>query len=255
MEVVFRAVYPWALLPRKIKIDPKAKQEEARLIEENFRWLRISRSQELCWPWRIGQEIGWVIDSPVTVAMDALHDVEVACPPEMMHGVSQMANSSENWHFNNADGSLKRLHCTRMAGWLALYDFRNGDHFDRMFFVNGQGSVEWVMGWEVRIPPQYFLMLMPYATIPNLEVLVGVLNAKGLQRPDHNGISIAVRPTGPATLTRGQPIARMILLHPDTLKLKANIESDAAVLENSPIGNQAPASTDSGRCDSATRSV
>ena len=54
VEVVFRAVYPWAILPRKIKIDVQAKEEEARLMEEHFRWVRCSRSAELCWPWRLG---------------------------------------------------------------------------------------------------------------------------------------------------------------------------------------------------------
>jgi hypothetical protein len=237
VEVTFREVFPWALLPRKVKIDPEPKREEVRVMEENFRWVRISRSAELCRPWRLAQEVGWVIDSPVSVTMDALHDVEVACPPQALRTVTNLANATENW--TKGGGSI---HCTRTAGWLALYDFRCRDEYTRMFWVNGEGSVEWVMGWDVSIPPSYFLMLLPYEPIPNLEVISGVLDAKALLRPLGRRISfsLAVRPTGPVSLKRGQPVARLILLHPDTFKIKANVESDAAAPPNSPGEDEPP---------------
>jgi len=225
MEITFRALYPWALLPRKIKIDPQPKQSEVRVVEENFRWLRISRSPELCWPWRLGQELGWVIESPVSVTMDVLHDVEVHGPPEALRNLGMITNSSENWSFSDPDGSPERIQCTRMAGWLALYDFRNGDEYNRMFFANGQGSVEWIMGWEVRVALGYFVLLMPHEPIPNLEIIVGVLDAKSLKRPGRNGLAIAVRPTGPVTLTRGQPVARLVLLHADSIRERATFDA------------------------------
>jgi hypothetical protein len=225
MEVVFRAIYPWAVLPRKIKIDAKAKEAEARMFEEQFRWIRISRSAELCWPWRLGQELGWVIDSPVTIAMDALHDVEAMCPPADNRALSVAANCTEAWSFKDDQGNLQRAHYTRYAGWVGLYDFRNGDHYERMFYINGQGSVEWVLGWEMRIPPQYFAMLLPYEHIPNLEVLVGLIDHKNLKKPGKSGLSIAIRPTGPVQLRRGQPIARVILLHGDSLRFEAKYEN------------------------------
>jgi hypothetical protein len=238
MEVNFRQVYPWALLPRKVKIDHAAKRDEVQLFEENFRWIRISRSAELCRPWRLGQEVGWVIDSPVTVTMDALHDVQVACPPEAMRVVSNLANATENWTFNAGE----RIHLTRAAGWLALYDFRNKDGYTRMFWANGQGSVEWVMGWDVSIPPNYYVMILPYEYIPNLEVISGVLDSRSLLRPPGRiSFSLAVRPTGPVSVKRGQPVARLILLHPDTFRVKANVESDEPAHANSP-GEDAPTS-------------
>jgi len=246
MEVSFRKVYPWAILPRKVRIDPAPKRDEARMVEENFRWVRISRSAELCRPWRLAQEVGWVIDSPVSVTMDALRDVQVACPPEAVRVVTNLANATENWTFNAG----QRIHCTRTAGWLALYDFRNKDGFTRMFWANGQGSVEWVMGWDVSIPPNYFVMLLPYQTIPNLEVISGVLDAKSLLRPPGRiSFSLAVRPTGPVSLTRGQPVARLILLHPDSFKVKANIESEAPSDPSSSVGDEPPSPTEAAEDD------
>ena len=145
--------------------------------------------------------------------------------PADNRSLSVAANCTEAWSFLDAQGKLERAHYTRQAGWIGLYDFRNGDHYERMFYVNGQGSVEWVMGWEMRIPPQYFVMLMPYEQIPNLEVIVGLLDHKNLKRPGKSGLSIAIRPTGPVQLTRGQPIARIILLHGDSLRIDAKYEN------------------------------
>lgn len=229
MEVTFRALHPWALLPRKQKIDPEPKKEEAELMEEHFAWVRASRSPELCWPWRMSQEAGWVVESPVTVTMDAIEDVEAMCAPDKLRYVSMLANATENWNFNGADGRSERIHFTRNAGWIALYDFLVHGRPERMFFINGRGTVEWVLGWEAAIPAGYFLMFLPYEPIPNLEVLTGILDGKSLgKRVGHtNGFALAVRPTGPVKLERGQPFARILLLHPDSLRVRANVDGPA----------------------------
>lgn len=238
MDVVFRSVYPWAILPDKAKVDVKAKRDEVRMVEENFRWVRASRSAELCWPWRVAHELGWVIRCPVDITMDALNDVETACPPEHIPVVARMTNSTEYWEYDYApdSGRQRRVHFTRGAGWLALYDFRVGGHVQRMFHMNGQGSVEWVMGWGATIPPTYSLLILPGDPVRNLEVITGIHDAKTLGRREGKdlGLSIAVRPTGPVTLRRGQPIARLILLHPDSLRARATVEGEEAPTKADP---------------------
>jgi hypothetical protein len=224
MEIMFRQVHPWAILPRKHKVNPKPKREEAQLMANHFAWVRASRSAELCWPWRMSQELGWIVESPVTITMDAFHDVEAVCPPSKLSYVSMIANASENWNFADANGKSERVHFTRNAGWTALYDFMvPGGGMERMFFINGQGSVEWVLGWEAIIPPTYSMLILPYGSIANLEVMMGVLDSRTLQkREGHtNGLAIPIRPTGKVTLQRGQPIARIVLLHADSLKARA----------------------------------
>ena len=230
MEITFRKVHPWAILPKKPKIDPKPKREEARLMAEHFAWVRASRSAELCWPWRMSQELGWIVESPVTVTMEAFHDVEALCPPDKLRYVSMLANATENWNFNGDDGKSQRLHFTRNAGWTALYDFIvPGGGMEHMFFINGLGSVEWVLGWEAVIPPNYSMLILPFGPIPNLEVMMGVLEARTLAKREGqtHGISIPVRPTGRVPLQRGQPIARIVLLHEDSLKASAASDTEA----------------------------
>ena len=88
-----------------------------------------------------------------------------------------------------------------------------------MFIPNGQGTIEWHLGLTIDIPDAYFLLVMEAHRIQNLEVPVGVLDRHTLLKMnDTLGISIAIRPTGDSVLKRGQPIARIVLLHPNSLK-------------------------------------
>lgn len=229
MEITFRRVYPWAILPTKRRIDTAPKEEEARLLAENFKVARASRSQEFCWSWRAGQEIGWTIHSPVTVPMDAIHDFEAVCAdhPDAIRQIANQAGATENWAFRDDQGRVERMHFTRRAGWTALFDFRVADgSYQRMFTMNGQGSVEWSLGWEAVIPPNYSILLLPYEPIENLEVLTGVLSGSQLAKRSGrtNGLSLGVRPQGPVTIQRGQPIARIILLHSDSIRARAVFE-------------------------------
>ncbi|WP_280868497.1 hypothetical protein [Streptomyces sp. SAI-127] len=43
---------------------------------------------------------------------------------------------------------------------------------------------------------------------------------------EDNGVSIAVRPTRATTVRRGQPIARIVLLHADSLQTKGLYETE-----------------------------
>src|SRR4051794_15862752 len=79
MEMVFAQKYEWALLPRKAEVDARAATVRAELYERHFRWIRRRRARELCWPWRLAEELGWLIPSPVDVTMAPLDDAEVAC--------------------------------------------------------------------------------------------------------------------------------------------------------------------------------
>src|SRR4029079_7922559 len=92
---------------------------------------------------------------------------------------------------------------------------------------NGKGTVEWTLGWNVHIPPGYYLMVMPYDPIPNFEVQTGFLDHKNLERMNKEfGIPIAVRPTGPVSIKRGQPVAKIMLLHPDSVRAQMKISDE-----------------------------
>lgn len=82
-----RARYPWALVPTKNNAGVEAAKRSAAMYAENFRWMRMDRMPDLCWPWRLGHEIGWTIPSPVDIRMDRIDDMELAADMEGLEGV------------------------------------------------------------------------------------------------------------------------------------------------------------------------
>jgi len=176
-----------------------------------MRWVR---SAAACPPWVMGQELGWIISSPVDVTMDRLDDIQFGAESEAeMAAVGHMLNRTEVWQ--RGSGWM----ATRPAGWLRFIQFKghNGG-WEAMFVPNGQGTVEWRLGWAASIPDDMFLLIMGLEG-RSLQVPMGIMTAKHVNRTaETGGMSIAVRPLREITVTRGTPIARMVLLHRDTLQ-------------------------------------
>lgn len=213
--VEVRRLHDWAIVPFKWRVDRSRPREEARLLAAHFRVHRQFRHAEACPPWVMGQELGWVIASPVTVTVSPLDDVQVAAgsEAEIRHS-GQLLGRDEFWR--RGEGYI----ATSRNDWLRSFQYRGGDgRWEGMFLPNGQGSVEWRLGWAVRIPADHFLMVAALDDDPGITVPTGVLTDRQVNRTwTEAGFSIAVRPTRPATLTRGQPIARIVLLSRDSLQ-------------------------------------
>lgn len=60
-----------------------------------------------------------------------------------------------------------------------------------------------------------------------LEVPTGILDHRTVQRLNaETGFSIAIKPRRSVQLRRGQPFAKILLLHPDSLRAKADEPTD-----------------------------
>ncbi|MEU2956990.1 hypothetical protein ABZ633_38775, partial [Streptomyces xanthochromogenes] len=118
------------------------------------------------------------------------------------------------------------------ASWLHLGDYRTPTGgWEGMFIPNGQGTVEWRLGFAAQIPPGTFLMVMPppIPCAPGLGVPLGVIPAKAVNAmADRGGMSIAVQIDHPVSIHRGQEIARIVLLHPDSLRATAHSTPNAS---------------------------
>jgi len=218
--VRFRRRYDWALLPFKQRIDTDAAKEEATIYAKEFRWLRAYRRPELCWPWRLAQELGWVIPSPVHVNLSPISDEEVEIPagnPSALTDLSSATGYTEFW------ARASSLLATHRSAWLRFHQFRVGDHWECMFVLNGAGAVEWHLGWTVEIPTGMFVLLLPYDTTIPVEVPMGVLTDDAVARLNAgHGLSVAIRPRAPVEVHRGQPIARILLLDAATIKARSD---------------------------------
>ncbi|MFJ6438580.1 hypothetical protein [Streptomyces sp. NPDC091416] len=221
-DVMFRALQPWAVVPDKPRFDRAGARAERDAYAQSFRYLRIPRLPADCPPWVLGQELGWTVRSPIEVTMSPLEDLGIAVPDqENIRQVGHRLGRSGLWQ--RGEDWL----ATKDADWLHLGDYRGQDGaWEGMFVPNGHGTVEWRLGWSARIPEQTFLMVMPLA-LAGLEVPLGVISAKTVNAMTaRGGMSIAVRPACPVTLHRGQAVARLVLLHADTLRATAATEPE-----------------------------
>ncbi|MFJ3594599.1 hypothetical protein ACIQUY_34985 [Streptomyces sp. NPDC090231] len=216
--ITFCPQQPWALPPDKLRVDRAAARAERDAYETGFRHKRIARLPADCPPWVLGQELGWTVRSPITATLTPLDDTDFGVPDEeAVPDVARRAQRTQMWKHGQA------WIATADTTWLRLHDYRTPQGWESMFLPNGSGTVEWRLGWSARIPDQRFLMVMPPPTPnPHLDVPVGIIAARTLNAMNGpGGISIAVRPTAPVTLHRGDPLARIVLLHPDTLRANA----------------------------------
>ncbi|MFJ6250609.1 MULTISPECIES: hypothetical protein [unclassified Streptomyces] len=226
-EVAFRPLQPWALLPEKPRIDRAQARAERDTYEASFRYLRIPRLPADCPPWLLGQEIGWNVRSPLTITMRPLDDIGFAVPDgEDPHHTGRRLGGAGMWQRD------KHWIAVRDADWLHLGDHRGpGGGWEGMFVPNGQGTVEWRLGWAATIPTGTFLMVMPLPdrAPDGLRVPLGVISAKAVNAmAARGGMSIAVQPEHPVTLHRGQNVARIVLLHPDSLRTATRTEAAEA---------------------------
>lgn len=209
----FHQLLPWALLPRKASPDHHRARERARLYREHFRWIRAERQPEFCAPWVLGHEFGWRLDSPVDVTLDSLEQIEIESRDNPETAV-RAAAKTELWIRDGTALTMDR------SPWLHLYQFRRNDRWENMFIPNGQATIEWRLGWAVHDIGDQAILVFPTDAQPDLGVKVGVLTSASLQRMKTIGFSIAVSPRRRVTISRGQEIARIALLHPDSLKTK-----------------------------------
>lgn len=215
-EVQFRARHPWALLPVEHRVGVDAARAKAELYKAEFRYVRANRVPEFCYPWRLGQELGWMVPSPIDVDLTPLREIEVAPDAQDLGPLAEVVGARELWSRPGAALLVGD------APWLRLHQYRVGGDWHGMFLPNGGGAAEWHLGWDVVIPDGTYLLILPGPQIPGLEVPMGVLDRKAIQRfADGEGMSIAVRPVSPVRILRGDPIARLVLLEAGSLKARA----------------------------------
>ncbi|MFF4323854.1 hypothetical protein [Streptomyces sp. NPDC001568] len=229
-EVTFRPLHPWAVLPDKPRVDRAEARAERDMYAGSFRYLRIPRLPADCPPWILGQELGWAVRSPLTLTMKPLDDIGLAVPnSEDPQQVGRRLGGQGMWQRG------RDWIATGNTAWLHLGDHRTpGGTWEGMFLPNGSGTVEWRLGWSATLPPGTFLMVMPPPNGPphGLTIPLGVIPAKAVNAmAGRGGMSIAIRPDQDVTVHRGQDIARLVLLHPDSLRATAHLDTTEPDIE------------------------
>ncbi len=210
-----RRLHDWAVLPEKHRVDRQAVRAEAGMLESDFRYHRAFRHAAACPPWVMGQEIGWLLPSPLSLTLTPIIDVQVGAEEDLA-SAGRLLGMSEFWR--RGSGYIG----TERNSWLRSYQYRGPDGaWESMFIPNGDGTAEWHLGWGLRIPDDYLLLVTGLDTQPDLEIPTGLLTDRQVNGTwDRTGLSVAIRPLRTVQLSRGQPFARMVLLHRDSLQAK-----------------------------------
>ena len=216
MKIEFEKQFPWALLPCKPN-KPHWDKDDAEICNEEFRWLISNRVPERCAPWRIAQQLGYIIRSPITCTIAPFIEYELA--PSVLNdqpGLDEFIKNSGVTQLWERDGSCLGI---KEGEWLKLYSYRQQDKWVNIFIPNGQGSVEWHLGFNVIVPNEYFIFVMPYHLDgKDFEIPLGVIPGKTLTSINQScSFSITIKPLNKCTIRRNMPIARIILLHKDSI--------------------------------------
>jgi hypothetical protein len=213
MNVKFFREFDWSVLPIKKNYQPK-QYDNRKLYSDNFRWVRQYRRKELCTPWRIGNELGWYVLSPIDVTIDYIDDMELTLDEKELESIHKLLGFKNLWKRDNGIIAVSN-------DWMKLYQFEGKDNqWETMFIPNGEGTFEWRLGFSMSIPNGYSILICPLEGCTDYTVPYGLLTEKHLSRMKGNGgISIAVKPHKKTQIRRGQSIARLILISNESLTI------------------------------------
>ncbi len=218
-SVRFAAKYPWAIIPDR----PVPDRRPSEPPEGWSRWLRADRTHHRCRPSSLGERLGWMVRSPIDVEMSPVEQVEVGAEPDELGGLAAALPGHELWRRETSYLAIAK------GSWIGLHQAQFDGGWEAMFVPNGEGTLEWHLGWTVEIPPTHAMLVMPDPRAAVL-ALLGVLDAPTIERVGRlRGMSVAIRPR-PASIRRGDPIARIVLLHPDSWRRDGPIGGDGRTI-------------------------
>ena len=212
-ELQVRKLHDWAIVPEKRRVDRKHAREEAESLSANFRYHRKFRYPEACPPWVMGQELGWQIMSPITVNLTPVEDVQTSSEEDPA-AIGRLLDVSEFWQ--RGDGFV----ATKRNDWIRSFQYRGTTGgWEAMFLPNGDGTVEWHLGWAARIPDESLLLVLALDGVSGIEIPTGILTSRQVNKSwDGVGLSVAMRPLLTRRLNRGEAFARIVVLPASVLQ-------------------------------------
>ncbi|WP_391573411.1 hypothetical protein [Cohnella sp.] len=214
--ITFRRLIQTAILPEKEKL---AKPE---LLDREARWIKNRRVKGVCWPYRSAKELGWTLYSPVDVAIHPLSEIQTTMDkPEEFARLKQLTDMDE---WVQKDDILLGV---KPSSWYKIHEYEYEGRYRSMFIPNGEGTLEWRLGWSVDIPDDHLLLIQPIEMkdarfIVHPGLLMGT-SVQSVQR--HLGLPIAFEPLQPCKIIRGEPLAKLFVLPKSVLAIKSTTQS------------------------------
>ncbi len=214
--ITFRRLIQTAILPEKEKL---AKPE---LLDREARWIKNRRVKGVCWPYRSAKELGWTLYSPVDVAIHPLSEIQTTMDkPEEFARLKQLTDMDE---WVQKDDILLGV---KPSSWYKIHEYEYEGRYRSMFIPNGEGTLEWRLGWSVDIPDDHLLLIQPIE-MKDARFIVhpGLLMGTSVQSvQQHLGLPIAFEPLQPCKIIRGEPLAKLFVLPKSVLAIKSTTQS------------------------------
>ncbi|TXM76603.1 hypothetical protein FV218_06575 [Methylobacterium sp. WL69] len=187
---------------------------EVEIPEEEFKWLANGRKSSNCAPVALVSSIGWSVISPIDVSLSPIDDVQFKCIDSELENTMSTLGLAEVWRRGESFIGLKS------KSGLRLFDFKVDDHWEPMFLPNGEGTIEWRLGFDIILDTGLYVWIQG-AEFEGLDVVQGIISSKILSRMSKTGFSIAIRPTGAVHIRAGDTIARIFIVNKDFIKLNS----------------------------------
>jgi hypothetical protein len=215
MSVVrFKKVVDLAILPIK------EKAEVPQFHDDSARWVKSRRVKGACWPYRMAQEIGWTIVSPIDIDIHPVKEIQTSAANPTEFARLKQLMPMEDW--TQKDDILIGI---TPASWYKIHEYSHKGLYYPMFLPNGEGTFEWRQGWSVEVPDQHVILFQPLETQDGRFITYpGLLMGPSIPRVQEKlGIPLAFEPLQSCRIHRGEPIAKLLILPKSVLSLKSEI--------------------------------
>ena len=197
--------FDWAILPEKREF--KRVSPISQPAVNSFKWHANVRDESSCLPRNLGLQIGLYVLSPVSISLDPIDEVQFHCSDDELSSAVSENGFVECW--NRGDTRFGFRSSTNFR----QFDFRVDQHWESMFVPNGNGTVEWRLGYNIDIDDNMGLLVAPLDDLTDAVALYGFIPSNSLKRMSaSSGFSIALRIFKSTRIEKGQEIARIIPL-------------------------------------------
>lgn len=212
-QVKFFKFHDWALPPVKEIINLPATDASS------IRWFSKERVKGACYPYKLGKQIGWTILSPIDIEIHPVDEVQIRGTQD---DVLEVGNITGIDFWVQRDGTFIGI---KPAGWFQIMQAKVNGIWQGLFIPNGEKTFEWRLGWGVVIPEDYMMLIQPIEGQENFIIHPGLLFSKSLDKFNYGlGQGIAFEPKNRHKISRGDPLAKILIIHKSSLDIEAEVE-------------------------------
>lgn len=213
-KIKFIKLTDWTMLPKKEEM------QNTEFEDQGIRWIKNKRIKGKCWPYKMAKKVGWTIVSPIDITAEPVQELQVSGDEGDLENIKELTGI--NFWVKREDTYIG----VKPDGWFRVHQAQKDGSWHPMFIPNGEGSFEWKLGWGIEIPKDYVMLFQPLEAQKDFIVHPGLLTSKKLSEFNQRsiGLPIAFEPLQTTQIKRGDPLAKMLIIHKSIMYLKSEVK-------------------------------